>query len=143
MSTNNRNTVAEWAAIAHWCEMETEEKGVAGPKTKAAELAFWALRKPEVAIAPVEEVQPATPVARKPQALITAPLPIKATRPAKMEVKDMPVKKLSFGANNTRARMAATQAKCKIIAPRINYTGVEDWADDKGHVDLTQYDEEY
>jgi hypothetical protein len=150
MSTNNRNTVAEWVAIAHWCEMEAEEKGVAGPKTKAAELAFWAVRNPEVLV-PVEVALTAlepvdnlvTPVGRKPQALTTAPLPVKVTRPAKMVMTEMPVKKLSFGTNNARARMAATQAKCKIIAPRINYTGVEDWADEKGYVDVTRYDEDF
>jgi len=125
---NRTRVIGQWPALAHLCAME-EEEGVRGPKTISAEAAFWALRngtalKPEPEQKP-ESKPPTTPRIRRvvtepgaPVKTIAAPKPQPTPKPQPIQQK------------NARLR-AALLPNARLAVPKdIDYTGMEDWADE-------------
>jgi len=124
---NNRPTGEEWLAVCHLCEMEALE-GVRGPKTIAAEAAFWAIRN--------RSRTPQNSAPTKPPSA-----PIKAAAPIRPPVS--PVKKPDFSVRKKNRRLAALLPHARpTILPANYYAGMEDWVDEKAVYDESFYDKE-
>ena len=136
---NRTRVIGQWPALAHVCAME-EEEGKRGPKTISAEAAFWALRngtakpepEPEPEPKPVAEAPPATPrirrVVTEPDApLKTAPAPRPLPTPMQKQTSGQ---RPTHDQKNARLR-AALLPNARLAVPKdIDYTGMEDWADE-------------